>query len=133
MSVKTGVETEAEPLSPPDLIRLQGSWVSVEGRRPAQFLIEGQHFTFRFLDGDVYTGWLDVVIDEWPRTMLLSIATGPEKHRGKTTLCIYEIEGEQMRWCPSEPGSDDLPVGFPEVEDSHHLCTIFRRESSARK
>jgi uncharacterized protein (TIGR03067 family) len=133
MEVETTEQIETEPLSPPDLMRLQGHWVSVAGRRPAEFLIEGQQFTFRFHDGDVYIGWLDVVIDEWPRTMLLSIGDGPEKHKGKTTLCIYEIDGDQMRWCPAEPGSDDLPTEFPDVEDARHLCTIFRRVPTARK
>jgi uncharacterized protein (TIGR03067 family) len=116
-----------------DLGRLQGLWVSVEGRRPAQFLIEGQHFTFRFHDGETYTGGLDVVIDEWPRTMVMWIADGPAKHKGKTAVCIYELDGDRLRWCPAEPGADDPPPDFPAIEDTHYLCTIFRRESPPRK
>jgi uncharacterized protein (TIGR03067 family) len=110
-----------------DLDRLQGRWSSVSGRRQADFHIEGRTFLVRFHDGDTYTGALDVVIDEWPRTMVMCIADGPEKHKGKTALCIYELDGDTLRWCPAEPGADDPLPDFPAVEDTRHLCMIFRR------
>jgi uncharacterized protein (TIGR03067 family) len=120
-------DSAAAVLTPPDLGRLQGRWESVEGRRPAEFHVEGHHFTFRFRDGDAYAGGLDVVIDEWPRTMVMWITEGPDRHRGKTALCIYELDGDRLRWCPSEPGADDPPADFPAVEDGRRLCIVFRR------
>ena len=112
----------------PDLERLQGVWVTAEGRRPAEFHVAGRRFTVRFHDGDLYTGGLDVITDEWPRTMVMWIADGPERHKGKTALCIYELDGESLRWCPAEPGADDPPADFPPVDHPRHLCTVFRRE-----
>jgi uncharacterized protein (TIGR03067 family) len=126
-------EVETVVLSPSDLIRLQGRWVSIAGRRPAEFHVEGQHFTFRFLDGDVYVGGFDVVTDAWPRTMVMWIVDGPDKHKGKTAVCIYELSGDQLRWCPAEPGDDDPPPDFPTIDDTRFLSTIFRRESPPRK
>jgi uncharacterized protein (TIGR03067 family) len=113
---------------PAEIGQIQGLWVSVAGRRPAEFRIQGRRFTVWFADGDLYTGDLDVVIDERPRTMLMRIADGPPRHKGKVALCIYELEGDLMRWCPAEPGADDPPADFPAVDDPRHLCTVFRLE-----
>jgi uncharacterized protein (TIGR03067 family) len=133
MTGDTEIELMTQRFAPTDLARLQGLWVSVAGRRPAEFHIEGQHFTFRFHDGDVYTGGLDIVTDEWPRTMVMWITDGPAKHKGKTAVCIFELNDDQLCWCPAEPGADDPPLDFPSVEDTRFLCTIFRRESLPRK
>src|SRR5438105_5197480 len=133
MDGQTTVEiVEAEPI-PQELKCLQGMWISAAGRRPLQFHIDGQNFVVRFRDGDVYTGWLDVGTDEWPRTMVMSIADGPVKHKGKTALCIYQWEGERFRWCPAEPGNDDPPAEFPEIEDTRFICTIFERDTAPPK
>ena len=128
MTASEATEHPVEAIRLPELGQLQGLWVSVAGRRPAEFRIHGRRFTVWFRDGDLYTGDLDVVIDERPRTMLMRIADGPTRHKGKVALCIYELEGELMRWCPAEPGADDPPADFPPVDHPRHLCTVFRRE-----
>jgi uncharacterized protein (TIGR03067 family) len=121
-------DTEARP----DWDRLQGTWTSAEGRRPAEFTFNGRRFSIRFEDGDLYKGSFDLVPDERPRTMILWIEDGPAKHKGKTAMCIYEWSGDLLRWCPSEPGADDPPAEFPACDDRRHLCTVLQR-AAARK
>jgi uncharacterized protein (TIGR03067 family) len=112
-----------------DLEKLQGAWVSVAGRRAAEMLFAGRHFTFRFMDGDLYMGTFDLGgTDDRPRTMIMWIHEGPPRYKGKSALCIYELDGDRLRWCPSEPGTDEQLDDFPPMEDGRHLCMLFRRE-----
>jgi len=117
----------ADPEARMDLERLQGTWASVEGRREAEFTFAGRQFTVRFKDGDVYTGVFDLVPDERPRTMIMWIHDGPAKHLGLTVMCIYDVCGDELRWCPSQPGADDPPAEFPPADDNRFLCTLLRR------
>ncbi len=132
MTTQTAHGSRASGETRPDLLKLQGAWVSVAGRRPAEMLIAGRHFTVRFLDGELYMGTLDLGgTDERPRTMILWVEEGP-RHKGKSVLCIYELDGDLLRWCP-DPGSDRHLDDFPPVADERHLCTVFRREQPPPK
>jgi len=121
----------ADPEARMDLEKLQGSWSSVEGRREVEFTFTGRQYTVRFRDGDVYTGMFDLVPDERPRTMIMWIHDGPKKHKGLTVMCVYEVVGDDLRWCPSQPGADDPPAEFPHVDDGRFLCTLLRRVKKA--
>lgn len=111
-----------------DLEELQGAWVSVSGRRPAEFLIAGHHFTIRFQDGAIYMGAFDLGQAARPKTMDMRIDEGPARHQGKTALCIYELAGGALRWCAVEPGKGERPSAFPPEDDPHYLALWFRRE-----
>jgi uncharacterized protein (TIGR03067 family) len=113
-----------------DRERMQGSWSFISGRREAQLLISGDHFTMRFRNGDIYVGTFTLDPTHRPKAMDLQIHEGPEQYRGKTALAIYEIDGEHLIWCPAEPGRDQRLRAFPPQEDHGHLCIIFRREKA---
>lgn len=110
-----------------DLQRLQGTWVTVAGRREAELLVAGKLFTFRFKDGEVYMGafWLDP--RGRPRSMDMRIDEGPAKHRAKVALCVYELDGAYLRWCPTEPGTIQRLTDFPAEDDPTHLSLVFHR------
>jgi uncharacterized protein (TIGR03067 family) len=110
-----------------DRERLQGTWTFVSGKREAQLLISGNHFTMRFRNGDIYVGTYTLNPTNRPRAMDLVIHEGPEQHRGKTALAIYEMDGEHLIWCPASPGSEERLRSFPPEDDLSHLCIIFRR------
>ena len=118
---------EAETALHTDLERLQGTWIVVAGRREAELLVAGRLFTFRFKDGDVYMGafWLDPTRS--PRVMDMRIDEGPGKHRGKVALCVYDWDGEHLRWCPTEPGTTQRLTDFPSEDDLKYLPLVFRR------
>jgi uncharacterized protein (TIGR03067 family) len=113
-----------------DRERLQGVWGFISGRRQAELLIAGDHFTMRFRTGDVYVGRFTVDPTHKPRAMDLLIEDGPEAYRGKTARAIYEFDGDHLLWCPSLPGREDRPRAFPPDDDREHLCIIFRRQKS---
>ena len=113
-----------------DKDRLQGTWNFVSGIREAQMLIAGDHFTVKFASGDIYLGTYTLDPTSKPRMMDMTITEGPAKHRGKTSLIIYELDGDHLIWCPAEPGTGNRLRAFPPEEDTRHLCIIFRREKS---
>jgi uncharacterized protein (TIGR03067 family) len=115
-----------------DRERLQGTWSFVSGKREAQLLISGEHFTMRFRNGDIYVGTFTLDPTHRPRAMDLVIHEGPEQYRGKTALAIYEMDGEHLIWCPADPGREDRLGAFPPVDDFSHLCIIFRRENTKK-
>jgi uncharacterized protein (TIGR03067 family) len=121
-----------EEASRRDRERLQGTWTFVSGKREAQLLISGDHFTMRFRNGDIYVGTFTIDPTHRPRAMDLTIHEGPEQYRGKTALAIYELDGEHLIWCPAEPGRQDRLRAFPGDDDQGHLCIIFRRQKQQK-
>ena len=113
-----------------DKERLQGTWNFLSGIREAQMLIAGDHFTIKFKNGDIYVGTYALDPTTKPKMMDMTISEGPDKHRGKTSLIIYELDGDNLIWCPAEPGTGNRLRAFPPEEDTQHLCIIFRREKA---
>lgn len=113
-----------------DRERMQGVWKFVSGKREAQLLISGEHFTMKFRNGDIYVGTYTLDATAKPKAMDLTIQEGPEAYRGKTALAIYEFDADHLIWCPAEPGRQDRLAAFPGQEDLGHLCIIFRREKN---
>ena len=105
------------------LDQLQGVWTSVAGPREARLLIAGRRFTFEFSAGELYMGTFDLA----PGQMDMHIEEGPAHHAGRLSLCIYQLEGGVLRWCPGRPGSDHRPSAFPDVDDPRCLSLVFRR------
>jgi uncharacterized protein (TIGR03067 family) len=108
--------------------RLQGVWLSFAGRRDAEMVLAGNRFTVRFADGDLYTGTFALDADARPRRMDMLIDDGPDRHRGKLALCIYELDGDTLRWCPAEPGVELRLTEFAAFSDLKNLCLVFRHE-----
>jgi uncharacterized protein (TIGR03067 family) len=110
--------------------RLQGAWNFVSGIREAQLFIAGDHFTVKFKNGDIYLGVYVLDPTTKPKMMDMTIQEGPEKHRGLTSLVIYELDGDKLIWCPAEPGTGCRRCAFPPDGDLHNLCIVFRREKT---
>ena len=111
-----------------DRDRLQGVWNFFSGQREAQLLIQGEHFTVRFKNGPVYTGTFTLDPTRKPKAIDMAITDGPEKHKGKVSLGIYALDGNNLIWCPSDPGSAERLSAFPADDDMKHLCIVFHRE-----
>lgn len=111
-----------------ELDHLQGVWTSVAGRHDLELIVAGSLFTVKFLDGKIYMGTLTLDATEQPREMAMRIDEGPIKHKGKFAQCIYELDGDTLRWCPTEPGSEERLTAFPAVDDSRYLCMVFQRQ-----
>src|SRR5689334_18649407 len=105
-SASSSVLTAPDLGTQADLDRLQGAWTSVAGPRAAKLLVAGNHFTFEFLDGDIYMGLFFLDTEAEPRQMDMLIEEGPAGHKGQIALCIYHVESDVLRWCPTKPGTD---------------------------
>jgi uncharacterized protein (TIGR03067 family) len=112
--------------------RLQGVWNFFTGRRKVQLLLDGDHFTAKFNNGDVYVGTFDLDPTKKPKAMDMTIADGPERHKGSVARCIYALDGDHLVWCPAEPGADARPQAFPPTDSQDFLCVVFRREKALR-
>src|SRR5262249_19152924 len=108
-----------------DLDQLQGAWVSVAGRREVRLVIAGQRFTFEFIEGSIYMGTFFLDDEMEPRQIDMLIEEGPGKDKGKIALCIYRLEGDVLRFCPTKPGTDRRLQGFPSVDDERYLSLVF--------
>jgi uncharacterized protein (TIGR03067 family) len=111
-----------------ELQRLQGAWKFASGRREVELLIAGYNFAVKFKNGPIYMGTFRLDPNRMPKTMDMLVQEGPERHRWKTALCIYEVDGDQLRWCPCEPGRKDRLEEFPPEDHLAYYCTLFRRE-----
>jgi uncharacterized protein (TIGR03067 family) len=109
-----------------DLEALQGAWTAISGRRQATFLISGNHFTVHFADGEIYMGCFTVGSNGRYRTMDVQVVEGPQRHKGQSALCIFELDQDVLRWCTASPGQLDRPGDFIEA-DPLHLCLVFRK------
>jgi len=112
---------------------LQGTWVSVSGRRQAELLFAGHHFTMRFLDGDLYMGTFTLNPERTPKVMEMRIEEGPPNHQGKVARCLYDLAPDSLRWCAPEPDSNERLERFPSSQDRHYLSLLFRRELPQQK
>jgi uncharacterized protein (TIGR03067 family) len=121
-------DLEREIAAEKDQLLLQGTWNFVSGIREAQLRIAGEHFTVKFKNGDLYLGTYTLDPTTSPKMMDMTITEGPEKHKGKTSLIIYELDGDRLIWCPAEPGTGNRMRTFPTNGDTHHLCITFQRE-----
>ena len=116
----------AIPKSPTDLDSLQGSWVTVAGPVEARLLVAGNRYAFEFVGGDVYMGTFDLAPGSGPHHMDMRIEEGPAADKGKTALCIYQVEGDVLRWCPARAGSGRRVSTFPRVDDTRYFSLVFR-------
>ena len=107
---------------------LQGAWFSVSGRRDAELLFSGNRFTVRFADGHIYMGVFELTPTAVPRLMLMCVEEGPDHHKGKTAVCIYEVTGRTLRWCAASPGHRERLTAFPAEDHPQYLCLLFSRE-----
>ena len=109
-----------------DFDLLQGAWTTVAGLRPAKLLVAGDRFTFEFLEGDIYMGTFFLDSEEEPKQIDMLIEAGPAKVKGLIALCIYHVEGDILRWCPTKPGADRRLRSFPGVEDERYISLVFK-------
>src|SRR5262245_17103061 len=130
-SVETPV-TGNRPLSEVDL--LQGPWSSVAGPKECRLLVAGNRFAFEFLDsGVIYIGTYLLDTRAEPKQMDMRIEAGPPAYQGQLALCIYHLESDVLRWCPTRPGSNYRLDSFPSIDDDRYLSLVFKHSRPLRK
>jgi uncharacterized protein (TIGR03067 family) len=127
--------------APSDRDALQGSWKlvgrvmrgepqPVDGDAARRLVFEGDRFRMYRGDELLFDGTFKVNAGATPRTIDATIDKSNEEAElaGKTSLGIYELKGDELKWCAAQPGSSNRPTDFSGKEDEQLLVT-FKREA----
>jgi len=105
-----------------DAERLQGVWNFVTGRRKVQLFINGDHFTAKFNNGDVYEGTFD--LDPTKKPAAIDLVRDDKE----VLLGIYVVDGDTLRLAMQKPGGKERPTAFESPEDSEVNVFVLKRE-----
>lgn len=122
-----------------DREKLAGTWKVTSAERDGQpdkrsqnalttFQADGK-FTVKFTDGTGGDGTFTLDPTKKPRAVDYTLNYGPDK--GKLHEGIYELEGDTLKICRSEPGKP-RPTEFATKTDSGHMLLVLRREKSEK-
>jgi uncharacterized protein (TIGR03067 family) len=121
-----------------DMKALTATWAVVSAERDGKKLtdeqIKGVTFT---IDGTgrasvkrgdqfIFDGTIKIDPSKTPKAVDAT-QTSEGENKGKTTLSIYEVEGDTFKICSAEPGKD-RPTEFPTKPGSGHFFREFERE-----
>jgi uncharacterized protein (TIGR03067 family) len=105
----------------------QGTWNSTGDGIDAKYTFEGEKLKAT-VNGNDYTCKVKVDTDAKPfATLDLEIDDGPDDAKGKTSKCIYKLDGEKLTLCVSAPGKD-RPKDFATVEDEAYLFELKKEK-----
>jgi uncharacterized protein (TIGR03067 family) len=105
---------------------LKGTWVSDEGI-DSTWTFEGETLKAS-VNGLEYTCKVKVDPNAKPATLDLVIDEGPEDAKGKTSKCIYKMEGEKLTLCVSHPGKD-RPKEFEQAEGESYVFELKKEKA----
>src|SRR5262249_17685760 len=113
--------------------KIQGKWVAeLEGKK-AEFDFTKDKWSLAFSSGDkkqLFKGTFKLNATKKPKEIDLTITDGDKPDfNGKTSLGIYSIDGDVLKWAGSEPGKTERPTEFPAKVggDGPHLYLEFKR------
>ena len=126
-----------------DAQAIQGTWQALSrrvGDRPPsedadQHRLVFEKDGFRLMRGDeaVAKGTFTVDASKAPRAIDIKLTEGEDGVAGKSALGIYEIKGDELKWCSAQPGSEDRPKGFDTAGTEHMLVTARRAAPAGDK
>jgi uncharacterized protein (TIGR03067 family) len=105
----------------------QGTWATDGEGIDAKWTFEGEKLKAT-VNGTDYTCKVKIDTEAKPNATLdLDIEEGPEESKGKSSKCIYKLDGEKLTLCVSLPGKD-RPKDFAQVEDEAYLFTMKKQK-----
>lgn len=109
---------------------LEGTWKAVKKDAPVKQIKFTGHKFEATIHGKKYKGTFKLNDDENPSHIDLKIAESEEeKHKGKTALGIYEFQGDNIRWCSSQPGRKRRPGQFVKVMGDARLLLVTLKKA----
>jgi uncharacterized protein (TIGR03067 family) len=121
-----------------DMKALSGMWTVVSAERDGKKLtdeqLKGITLTYdgtgkaSVKKGDqlLFDGTIRIDPTKKPKTQDAT-QTSAGENKGKTTLSIYEVDGDTLKICSAEPGKD-RPTEFSAKPGSGHFLREFKRE-----
>jgi uncharacterized protein (TIGR03067 family) len=105
---------------------LKGTWVTDEGV-DSTWTFEGQTVKAT-VNGLDYTCKVKIDPKAKPATIDFVIDEGPEDSKGKTSKCIYKLEGGKLILCVSLPGKD-RPKEFEQNEGEAYVFELKKEKA----
>ena len=119
-----------------DKAALQGTWQSLKeemrgGPAPGDARDHRMVFTgdeFKLVDGDkvLIRGTYTVDPTKTPRAMDMKITEGAGPDPEAPAQGIYELSGDELKWCVAEPGTAGRPDKFETKGTTHVLIHLKR-------
>ncbi len=107
-----------------DTAALQGTWTATKGDKKIVLQFKGDKFTAA-IDEEKYKGTFKIDPSKKPRHIDMRVKEG-EKFVNMTSLGIYELKGDTLKWCANEPGKDQRPSEFVDTEG--HLYVVLQKK-----
>lgn len=119
---------------------LQGSWTvksqEVGGRlspdEAEEVRLEFDGAKLRLMRGDqaIAAGTFTIDSSQQPKRLDLSVTLADEPGvEGKTIHGIYELKGDTLKWCTTQPGMEERPATFETKQTQHMLVTCERQKA----
>ena len=105
-------------------------WIYLLAAAPVGITFLHYLIALRFPNGDIYLGVYEVDPAATPPAMDMTIDDGPDQYRGMTALCLYELDGDTLRWSPNEPGNPRRHAAFPPEDQGKWPTLRFRRDGA---
>ena len=122
VTVRALADDQSDKLKP-----FQGSWATDGEGIDAKWTFEGEKLKAT-VNGTDYSCKVKIDTEAKPNATLdLEIEEGPDESKGKTSKCIYKLDGEKLTLCVSLPGKD-RPKDFAQVEDESYLFTLKKQK-----
>jgi uncharacterized protein (TIGR03067 family) len=141
LALSAGAETNQKTTANKELKKLAGTWevVSVEsnGRKAADDEIRGLAYVFEASvkwklqkDGQTQAeGTLTIDATKEPPRIDYKIVTSiSEESKGKSSLGIYELDGDRLKVCRTWPDNDQRSSQFAAAAASKCILTEFKRK-----
>jgi len=106
-------------------LEVEGMKVGEEAVKESRLIIKGNEFTMKSPEGN-YKGTYKVDVSKKPKQIDVAFTDGPEK--GKTSLGIYELDGDTYKVCISLAENKDRPTEFASKPGSGHVLEVLKRE-----
>jgi uncharacterized protein (TIGR03067 family) len=107
-----------------DLAALQGTWHATKGDKKIVLHFKGDKFTATIDEEGKFKGTFKIDPSKKPKHIDMTVKEG-EKFANMTSVGIYELKGDTLKWCANEPGKDQRPSEFADAEG--HLYVVMQR------
>ena len=117
---------------------LQGTWQMreqylgdtdmSEDAKHCQLIIDGDKFTVKQDQNTIIEGTFQIIPDKSPPQADWKVLKeeGQPDHSGKTSLGIFQLEGDKLKLCATEPGETKRPTDFS-VKGTSFMLVVLER------
>jgi len=109
--------------------KLDGTWITEQDGKKIELRFAKGEFTAE-VGGKTIKGMYKTDAKKTPKEMDITFKDSDPKIDGKTALCIYEVDGDTLKWAANDPGrGNPRPKEFPEKErlGGDYIYLTFKR------